>query len=180
MSLLDDDGGGSGTKTLNKTKSSSTGTDETGVKIIDLNKYSDSPYKTDSYKSNTQLKIGVVLTKQPISTVTIEIQTPENPDVNILNPEILFTPENWNTPQQIRLGNCFSTDSSLRFIAKASAEGGFTGAEKDEITVIINQQESCTNSAKILAHPRRAIQQNQSTKPHRAIQFLQNLIHHFS
>ena len=100
-----------------------------------------------SYTSNAQPRIGVVLTKQPNGNVTVEIEAPESPNVDILNPRIVFTDENWNTPQQVRLGGCFLFEKSLSLTAKANAGGGFAGTEKDELTITISPQESCANDS---------------------------------
>ena len=57
-------------------------------------------------------------------------------------------PENWNIPQEIRLGGCIPAETSLTIRAKANLESGFKGTEKDELTVLISQLKNCGNDPK--------------------------------
>ena len=117
--------------------------EEGGVKIIDLNQY---PFnKADNTLTRkTQQNIGVVLTKRPNSAVTVEVSLSKNPDLKALTPTLTFTSENWNIPQKVKLKGCTSSDISLTFRAKANAQGGFKGTEKDEITLLYKQEKFCS------------------------------------
>ena len=143
--LIDSSGGaGSSPQTLyNTAEARAIEAEEGGVKIIDLNQY---PHNKSASKlaPKTQQNVGVVLTKQPSSAVTVEVSLSENPNLKVLNPAITFTPENWNKPQEIRLKGCTSSDASLSFRAKAKAQGGFKGSEQDELTVLFKQQRICS------------------------------------
>ena len=83
------------------------------------------------------------MVQSPSSAVTVEVSLSENPDLEVLTPTLTFTPENWNTPQEIRLKGCISPDASLTLKAKANAQGGFKGTEQDEVTVAFKQQRIC-------------------------------------
>ena len=143
-SLIDSYGGaGSSPKILyNTAEARSIEAEEGGVKIIDLNQY---PYNKTASKltPKAQQRVGVVLTKRPSSAVTVEVSLSENPNLKVLTPTLTFTPENWNTPQEIRLKGCISPDASLTLKAKANAQGGFKGTEQDEVTVVFRKQRIC-------------------------------------
>ena len=142
--MIDSYGGaGSSPKILyNTAEARSIEAEEGGVKIIDLNQY---PYNKTASKlaPKAQQRVGVVLTKRPSSAVTVEVSLSENPNLKVLTPTLTFTPENWNTPQEIRLKGCISPDASLTLKAKANAQGGFKGTEQDEATVVFRKQRIC-------------------------------------
>ena len=143
-SLIDSYGGaGSSPKILyNTAEARSIEAEEGGVKIIDLNQY---PYNKTASKlaPKAQQSVGVVLTKRPSSAVTVEVSLSENTNLKVLTPTLTFTPESWNTPQEIRLKGCIPPDASLTLKAKANAQGGFKGTEQDELTVAFKQQRTC-------------------------------------
>ena len=97
-------------------------------------------------KSNK--KIGVVLTKRPSSPVIVEVSISEKLNLEVLNPKIIFMPENWNIPQEVRLGGCAPAETSLTIRAKANLQGGFKETEKDELNVLISQLKNCGNEPK--------------------------------
>lgn len=172
-SLIDSYGGaGSSPKILyNTAQARAIEAEEGGVKIIDINQH---PYKkaANTLSSKTQQNIGVVLTKRPSSAVAVELSLSENPNLKALTPTLTFTPENWNTPQEIRLKGCISPDTSLTFTAKANAQGGFKGTEQDELTVAFKQKRICSFEPKdSLATPKSESSQSNSFSESSLIEF---------
>ena len=171
--LIDSYGGaGSSPKTLyNTAEARAIEAEEGGVKIINLNQY---PYNKSASRLDpkTQQNVGVVLTKRPSSAVTVEVSLSENPNLKVLNPTMTFTPENWNTPQKIRIKGCTSPDASLTFRAKANAQGGFKGTEQDEVTVLFKQQRICNFEPKdSLSRPKHEPSQSNSFSESSLIEF---------
>ena len=118
-----------------------------GLKIIELSKTNAISEARNTTPGEEQQSVGIVLTKKPTGTVVVRASITNTRNLKIVNPKITFTPENWQTPQEIKLEGCANEDIKLTLTANAGDQGDFKRTEKDDLIIQILRRKSCNAHA---------------------------------
>ena len=102
----------------------------------------------------------VVLDSEPTADVTVKIGAPINTDITVDSMELIFTPSNWDEPQEVTVtaaADDMDAEEDTGTITHTVSGGDYDSVGADEVSVTVDDDEVSVSfeQADILGHGRR-------------------------